>query len=141
MILCGLALTPLSDKMKQHFSNFIQPWYADDNAVYSEATELKEYMKKLQEMGPLRGYCPKQLESILIPHPNSDRAKILTTLEDLGLILSDGHQYLGSFIGSNTKKEEWIQEQLILWSKTIETLSQAARRYPQSAYVAFTQSV
>ena len=141
MLLYGLALTPLATTLRQQFPSLIQPWYADDNAACGKATELKAYLQKLQELGLPRGYFPEQTKSILIPHPNLDRQEIAKILGDLGLIFSDGHRYLGGFIGSQQKKEEWIQEQTIVWSESISTLSRAAKRYPQSAYAAFTRSI
>ena len=50
-----------------------------------------------------------------------------------------GHKYLGGYNGEYRNK--WIQNKIEKWENLITTISQAAYRYPQSAYTAFAQSL
>jgi hypothetical protein len=46
--------------------------------------------------------------------------------------------YLGGFIGSVEKKEEWLVGMVDKWASAVVTLSTVAERYPQTAYTGFT---
>ncbi len=48
-----------------------------------------------------------------------------------------GQQYLGGFIGSAQRKEEWLGELVSKWVSAVKTLSVFAKRYPQTAYAGF----
>jgi hypothetical protein len=49
-----------------------------------------------------------------------------------------GQRYLGSFIGSAQRKEEWLGESVSKWVTAVKTLSIVTERYPQNAYAGFT---
>ena len=51
-----------------------------------------------------------------------------------------GQRYLGGFIGSAEKKEEWLVGMVDKWASAVVTLSTVtvAERYPQTAYIDFT---
>ncbi len=49
-----------------------------------------------------------------------------------------GQRYLGSFIGSAQKKEEWLGGMVGKWVSALKMLSVVAVCYPQTAYAGFT---
>jgi hypothetical protein len=49
-----------------------------------------------------------------------------------------GQRFLGGFIGSAQKKEEWLGDMVTKWVSAVKTLSVVAERYPQTAYYGFT---
>ena len=51
---------------------------------------------------------------------------------------SKGQRYLGGFIGSAVKKEEWLVGIVEKWVAAMVTLSTVAERYPQTVYTSFT---
>jgi hypothetical protein len=60
--------------------------------------------------------------------------------ESFGLDInySRGQRYLGGFIGSAEKKEEWLVGMVDKWAAVVVTLSTVAERYPQTAFAGFT---
>jgi hypothetical protein len=67
MIVYGLALVPLAQKLHDEFPAVLQPWYADDVAMEGRrASNVVWVMDRLKEAGPARGYYPKPEKSILL---------------------------------------------------------------------------
>jgi hypothetical protein len=60
--------------------------------------------------------------------------------ESLGLEINylRGQRYLGGFIGSAQRKEEWLGELVGKWVGAVKVLRAVAVRYPQTAYAGFT---
>ncbi len=60
--------------------------------------------------------------------------------ESFGLEInySRGQRYLGGFIGSAQRKEEWLGELVGKWVGAVKVLSTVAVRYSQTAYAGFT---
>ncbi len=52
-------------------------------------------------------------------------------------ITQSGHTYLGSYIGTDEGKQEFVNEKLDEWMKDIEDLADIAKREPQAAYSAY----
>ena len=59
--------------------------------------------------------------------------------ENFGLDInySRGQRYLGGFIGSAEKKEEWLPGMVEKWAAAMVTLSTVTERYHQTAYAGF----
>ena len=51
-------------------------------------------------------------------------------------ITTEGHRYLGSYIGSNEGKDKFISDKTQEWIAEIESLSSVALKEPQLAYSA-----
>jgi hypothetical protein len=69
MILYGLALVPLANRLMECEPEVVQPWYADDCAMAGPASGVKRAVKLLQRWGPDRGYYPAPAKSIAVCHP------------------------------------------------------------------------
>ena len=93
---------------------------------------MAAWWKNLQTQGPLLGYFPNAGKTWLITKPEfHDQAKLL--FPDVNITV-DGHEYLGSFIGSKKSTENFVEEQVKEWAADIEALAEIARIDPQLAY-------
>ena len=52
-------------------------------------------------------------------------------------ITTDGHKYLGSFIGNEEATKIFIEEKVKEWTKDIDALAEIAQSEPQLAYNAY----
>ena len=48
--------------------------------------------------------------------------------------VTNGHQYLGGFVGDRDKEEAWIKEQVAIWGLAVKAVGEAGKYFPQSAY-------
>jgi hypothetical protein len=88
---------------------------------------------------PPYGYFPKPGNSYYICKAE-DEAAARQAFESFGLKInySRGQRYLGDFIRSAQRKEEWLGELVSKWVNAVKTLSVFTERYPQTAYAGFT---
>ena len=119
----------------EHYS-VKQVWYADDAAGGGQLDGLKQWWKKLCTSGPLFGYYPKPEKTWVIVKPGAfDKAK--EYFPELN-ITTEGHRYLGSFVGSSSGKKNFIDSKVSEWIEEVKELSDIATREPQIAFAAFT---
>ena len=52
-------------------------------------------------------------------------------------VTSDGHRYLGSFIGTNSATEQFVSKKVEEWVQDINDISRAAASEPQLAYAGY----
>ncbi|KAL7463368.1 hypothetical protein ACHAXS_003783 [Conticribra weissflogii] len=145
MILYGLALTPLIDRIHTEHSsiflseNFLDPWYADDATIVASVSDTIKIVQAIQKLGPIYGYFIQPEKSfhicsssqILISKPLFDAA-------NLHFQYVEGTRYLGSYIGEKDFFPTWIKPQIQEWVSAIQDLSLAAVKCPQAAYAVFT---
>ena len=111
MILYGLALLPLAEVLQEEVPDTLQPWYADDMGIASPAAAVGKAMDRLLQLGPDRGYFPEPSKSILICSPT----QLPTTQHTLAWFnfgFTDGHRYVGGFLGCDTARQEWLEPQI-----------------------------
>jgi hypothetical protein len=140
MILYGLSLTPLAEAIRRAVPNTAQPWYADDNAVVGPVSSLATAQRLLPQLGPRRGYFPEPEKSILIV-PSDTPPTALNVLDEFHFQRTEGHRYLGGFVGSGSTEAAWIDPQVEQWVAGVHLLSKVARRYPQTAYAGLSKSL
>jgi hypothetical protein len=140
MVLYGLALTPLAEAIRQAVPQVVQPWYADDAAMAGPVTGIRTAQHLLLELGPPRGYFPEPDKSILIT-PTARPPSALEPLEEFNFQQSDGHRYVGGFVGSGEAEAVWVDPQVQQWIEGVHSLAKAARRYPQTAYAGLSWSL
>ncbi|KAL7523483.1 hypothetical protein ACHAXR_000201, partial [Thalassiosira sp. AJA248-18] len=88
------------------------------------------------------GYHPEPAKSIVIcPLASVAAAKAAFDAKNLPVNYCRGHRYVGGFFGSNAMRDRWVAPMVEKWVAGIKALSKVAGRYPQSAYVGFTQSL
>ena len=59
MILYGLALVPLAERLKEAVPDVVQPWYADDAAMQGPGGLVAATFVLLEKLGPMFGYYPE----------------------------------------------------------------------------------
>ena len=69
MILYGLALVPLAEQLQKVFLDVILPFYTDDAGMSGQVSRIAAVMKRLEKLGPARGYFPEASKSIFIAKP------------------------------------------------------------------------
>ncbi len=91
------------------------------------------------KFGPPSGYFPEPSKSYYICKAEDEPAAC-QAFESFGLEInySRGQQYLGGFIRSAQRKEEWLGELVRKLVSAVKTLRVLAKRYPQTAYAGFT---
>ena len=97
-----------------------QVWYADDSTAVGSLTGVKKWWEYLQANGPVS----------------------LHHCTDFGIKITDqGERLLGSVIGTDSFREQYIKNKVEGWVKDLQSLSKQAQDDPQAAYSAFTKSV
>ena len=140
MILYGLALTPLAESIRSAVPNLSQPWYANNSGFVGSVSSLAQAQTLLQELGPRRGYFPEPEKSLLIA-PIDTPPHALDALDSFHFQKSDGHRYLGGFVGSGDAEAKWIDPKIEEWIAGVIALSKVATRYPQTAYAGLAFSL
>ena len=126
---------PLIRTSATNIADVKQVWYADDAAGGGKIKDLESWWNKLCSTGPLFGYYPKPSKTwVIVKSEHYEAAK--EAFPDLN-ITTVGHKYLGSYIGTNVGKEEFISDKVTEWCKDLKQLSEIASREPQAAYSAF----
>ncbi|KAL7463062.1 hypothetical protein ACHAXS_003449, partial [Conticribra weissflogii] len=145
MILYGLALTPLIDKIHNEQSsiffseNFLDPWYADDATIVATVSDTIIIIQAIQRLGPIYGYFIQPEKSIHICSKDQiSKTKPQFQAAKLNFQYVEGARYLGSYIGETDYFPTWIKPQIKTWVSAIQDLSIAAVKYPQAAYAVFT---
>jgi hypothetical protein len=140
MVLYGIAMCPLAERLQAAVPEVIQPWYADDAAMAGKASKVRKAMKLLQRWGPDRGYFPEPDKSIVICLP-AQRERCQHLLRNFQFRYKDGHRYVGGYLGTDAARHEWIDPQIQKWVSGIKKLSKVALRYPQTAYAGLAKSL
>ena len=140
-MLYGIGLLPLSALLLEEFPGLVQPWYADDAAAQGDSQLLAQWLRRLREEGPKRGYRPEPSKSILLVHPGSDHEATREPLAEFPLQLKQGARYLGGFLGGAEALDAWLQPQLDGWVAGVERLAAVAPRYPHTAFSGLSHSL
>ena len=110
-------------------------FYADDGSAGGKINELAEWWKWLNKSGPPLGYFPYAAKTWLSTKPEHyERA--MQEFVDVN-VTTDGHAFLGSFIGSSAGAQKFVDEQVKEWTADIQALVKMAEYDPQLAYSAY----
>ena len=123
-----LATPRVSDNSKQIF-------YADDGSAGGSLDSLHSWWSRLQQDGPPLGYFPNAGKTWLVVKPEH-HAKAVELFPDVN-ITSEGHKYLGSYIGTQASTEMFVEEQIKEWSNDFDALANIANSEPQLVYSAY----
>ena len=98
---------------------------------------LRAWWEKIVVHGPSLGYYPRADKSwlIVMPHLEQTAIEIFATTDVR--ISSEGHKYLGGYLGSDDGKDKYIDSLVSKWCQQIHVLSEIAKYQPQAAYAAF----
>ncbi|KAL7477167.1 hypothetical protein ACHAW6_002998, partial [Cyclotella cf. meneghiniana] len=135
MILYGIGLMPLAEALRQSDPSVHQPWYADDFALQGPASRIVDLFHLLCHDGPSVGYFPEP-EKCWVICPPSSKPHVRQVFTDASLPVSycHGKRYVGGFVRSCEKREEWLSPMIQKWVTGIERLATIATRFPHSAY-------
>jgi hypothetical protein len=109
MSLYGIATLPLARSMRQAIPDALQPWFADDSSAVGTAKQSAQCLLHLQQEGPRYGYFPEATKCIYVCKAE-DKPIAQKAFESRGLTIqySRGERYLGGYVGSGPKREEWV---------------------------------
>ncbi len=137
--LYSVALMPLASKMHKEIPEALQPWYCNDAGTAGKALPNAQCLDFLVKFSPSYGYFPELGKSHYICKAE-DKPIAHQAFESFGLKInySRGQRYLGGFIGSAQRKEEWLGELVDKWVGAVKVFSAVVVCYPQTAYAGFT---
>jgi hypothetical protein len=143
MVLYGVALLPLIKRLREKHPDVVQPWYADDAAMWGKARRNAKLLRLLVEEGPAAGYFPEPEKSWHICR-KEDMPAARQAFEEEGfpdMQFSEGRRYVGGHVGTLEKEVAWIRPQVAKWAAAVEKLAEIALRYPQTAYAGLAMSL
>jgi hypothetical protein len=140
MLLYGIPLGPFAETLRASFPEVLQAWNADDSVLQGKTSGIASCMAELKRLGPARGYYPEPAKSILICAPDV-REAAERCLEAHGFNYTDGHRYVGGFLGTKEALDQWLEPKIQQWVTGVESLAQVAHRYPQTAYTGLAMSL
>ena len=115
--------------------NIKQIWYADDAAAGGKLEQIKKWWIELQSKGPGYGYLPRADKTwLVVKEEYFEKAKEMFPHIN---VTTNGHKYLGSFIGPDSGKELFMSSVMTDWKKDVAALAAIAESEPQLAYAAF----
>ena len=114
MVLYGITLVPLAEKLLAADPGLLSPFYVDDAAFDGSAQRSAQVLKLLMKRGTDQGYFPKPAKSLLISDTprQEEAAKREFAVEGLTLNLVSGSRYLGAYLGPQAELEAWSKPQV-----------------------------
>jgi len=144
MAMYALSTQPLIQPLSKETANdeVKQVWYAEDSSAVGSLAGLKKWWEYLQANGPDFGYCPKPAKTILLIKDSSQMQAAQKIFKGDGIKITDqGECLLGSVIGTESFREQYIKNKVESWVKDVQSLTKHAQDDPQAAYSAFTKGV
>lgn len=133
----GANTLPLIQHLKEQLPNTIlQKWYADDANATGELLGVRKFLDLLTSIGPSYGYRVNTQKCWLIVHPGRlDEARRM--FEDIPInITEDGHQILGSAIGTEDYVRSFSSKKCDEYIQQLEHLADISKEEPHLAYSA-----
>ena len=130
----GANTFPLIQRLKEQLTTpVLQKWYADDANATGELPALREFLDLLTAVGPNYGYRVNPSKCWLVVHPGKlEEAK--RTFDGLPInITEDGHQILGSAIGTEEFVRSFTAAKCKEYVEEIDRLLEIARVEPHLA--------
>lgn len=138
MFLYAITMTPLAEALRLAFPELFQAFYADDGAAAGKASDIARFMDCLNAWGPSRGYYPEPDKCVLV---STNEAQARVVLARFPFQYRSGHRYVGSFVGPDEDRREWLRPQIQQWLHGVRCLAKVARRFPQTAYAGLVKSL
>jgi len=89
-----------------------QVWYADDSSAVGSLAGVKKWWEYLQANGPDFGYCPKPAKTILIKDSSLMQVAQKIFKGDGIKITYQRKRLLGSVIGTESFREQYIKNKV-----------------------------
>ena len=137
MAMYSLAVTPLICQLKSEEPTVKQVWFADDSSGGGKIVALRRWWQCLKSIGPQMGYFPNASKTHLVVKPQF-REEAIKAFEGTGIKVNiEGHEMLGSAIGSRQFTEQFAAKKIKQFVNEIESVAKIAERYPESAMLHF----
>ena len=110
---------------------------ADDATSAGKIKDLKEWWDIIPKEGEIIGYYVNTSKSWIII---KDVTKLGDAKEQFGNSIkftTDGKRHLGAIIGSQSFKDEYVNEKVEKWCQEIERLIKIEETQPHAAYAAY----
>ena len=136
MAMYALSTRPLIQALSKETANdeVKQVWYADESSAVGSLADAKKWWEYLQANGPDFGYCPKPAKTILLIKDSSLMQSAQKIFKDDGIKITDQDEHLlGSVIGMESFREQYIKNKVEGWVKDLQLLSKYAQDGPQAA--------
>ena len=137
MAFYGLNTRLLIDILKVRTQFVKQVWLADDATSARKIKDLKEWWDIIRKEGEKIGYYVNTSKSWIII---KDVTKLEDAKEQFGNSIkftTDGKRHLGAIIGSQSFKNEYVNEKVEKWCQELERLIKIAETQPHTAYAAY----
>ncbi len=127
MLLYGVALLPLVERVNEAYPGALIPWFANDMAFTGSASNCAGGFNLTSELGPQYGYFPVADKSYHVCKLEHEaEAKVAFAEFGLEVKFSRGHRYLGGFIGSASDMHKWMSAAVEVWTEAVKTLAKIA---------------
>ena len=128
LLLYVAAITPLQQIIKLDEAHEVrQAAFVNHLNGAGKLAQLHDWWVNILIYGPRLGYFPRADKSWLIFKPNREQsAKEIFTGTDV-CITTDGHEYLGGYIGTNEGQSNYTRNLVRKWADQILLLSEIAR--------------
>jgi hypothetical protein len=110
MILYGVALLPLVEKLRVAVPEATTPWFADDAAAIGNALDNATALEFLAHEGKAYGWYaePEKTHVICTKEEEPEVKAAFLSRGFVEVKFSRGQRYLGGFIGSEKAKHDWV---------------------------------
>ena len=142
MAMCALSTRPLKQALSNQTAKdeMKQVWYEDDSSAVGSLAAVKKWWEYLQASGPDFGYCPKPAKTILLIKDSSQMQAAQKIFKGDGIKITDqAERLLGSVIGTESFREQYIKNKVESWVKDLQSFSKYAQDDLQAAYSAITK--
>ena len=143
MPMYGITLTPLLKYLPTCYPERDPKMvaFANDLTSSGRLSKLRSWWKVFSDVGPKYGYFPKPSKTISIVKAKYE-SKAAKMLDNTNIkITSPGQRHLGSVIGSDLYRKEYIEEIVSKWRDDLLLLSKISQIQPQAAYYAYINSL
>ena len=122
-----------------------QLWYADDAGAVGKLVALRDWWRRLNQIGPELGYLPNPGKSVLVVKPQFfitaqevfDGTGLQITHEGAADHSTEGSKHLGAAVGTPGFQQHFVNVKVQKWVSELQSLCNVAKREPQLAYCAF----
>ena len=127
-------------RLKAAYPDATQPWYADNYSALGTFDNIGLYFNSLKHFRPGYGCYPEPSKSVQIVHPNN-----LASWKDFclrhGFKVFTGTFYLGSFIGDEESKCEWLKYWTLAWEKFFRAIVKTESKCSQESYAVVVHAI
>ena len=125
MILYGITLVPLAEKLRAADPSLLSSFYANDAAFNNSAQYNAQLLKLLMKRGPDQGNFPDLAKSLFISNTLWQEEAAKQEFANEGLVLNcvRGSRYLRAYLGPQAELEAWVKPQVEAWAQGVRVLA------------------